>query len=223
MQPGAYLTKPLIKICCVQSIAEARTAIKAGASAIGLVSAMPSGPGVIDEALIAEIASAVPAPVETFLLTSEQIASRIIEQHHICRTTTIQLVDQVEVGELVKLRQSLPDIRLVQVIHVVDDVSLLEASSVEPYVDAMLLDSGNVKLDVKQLGGTGRVHDWAVSRRIVTSLKRPVFLAGGLKPENVAEAIAQVQPDGLDVCSGVRTEGLLDQKKLNALIKAAFG
>jgi len=132
-------------------------------------------------------------------------------------------VDYVEVAELVKLRQSLPDIRLVQVIHVVDDASLLEASSVELYVDAILLDSGNVKLDVKQLGGTGRVHDWAVSRRIVTSLKRPVFLAGGLKPENVAEAIAQVQPDGLDVCSGVRTEGLLDQKKLNALINAAFG
>ena len=223
MQPGAYLTKPLIKICCVQSIAEARTVIKAGASAIGLVSAMPSGPGVIDQALISEIGSALPAPVETFLFTSELIASRIIELHHICRTTTIQLVDYVEVAELVKLRQSLPDIRLVQVIHVVDDVSLLEASSVEPYVDAILLDSGNVKLDVKQLGGTGRVHDWAVSRRIVVSLKRPVFLAGGLKPENVAEAIAQVQPDGLDVCSGVRTEGLLDQKKLNALINAAFG
>ena len=222
MQPGAYLTKPLIKICCVQGIAEARTAIKAGASAIGLVSAMPSGPGVIDEALIAEIASAVPAPVETFLLTSEQIASRIIEQHHICQTTTIQLVDHVEVAELVKLRQSLTGIRLVQVIHVVDNTSLRAASLVEPYVDAILLDSGNMSLDIKELGGTGRVHDWSVSRRIVGTLKRPVFLAGGLRPENVAEAIARVQPYGVDVCSGVRTEGLLDQKKLNALINAIF-
>ncbi len=215
--------RPIVKICCIESITEARLAIKSGASAIGLVSAMPSGPGVIDESLIGEIASAVPATIATFLLTSEQTAARIIEQHRLCRTTTIQLVDDVEATELVKLRQALPGVRLVQVIHVLDEASLVAARSVEPYVDAILLDSGNVKLDVKQLGGTGRIHDWHVSRLIVASLKQPVFLAGGLNPGNVAQAIEQVQPHGLDLCSGVRTEGALDPVKLSAFMNVALG
>ena len=209
-----------IKICCINSIEEARLAINCGASALGLVSAMPSGPGVIDEMLIAEIIRAVPPAVATFLLTSRQDADGIIDQQQRCRANTLQLVDHVAEGELIRLRRALPGIALVQVIHVAGLESIDDACAVAPHVDAILLDSGNQKLGVKELGGTGRTHDWTISRKIRAQCGRPLFLAGGLRPENVRDAIEQVQPFGVDICSGVRIEGRLDESMLRAFVAA---
>jgi phosphoribosylanthranilate isomerase len=211
---------PFVKVCCIASVEEAEFAIAAGASALGLVSAMPSGPGVIDDALIAEIAARVPPPIATFLLTSRQEADAVLEQHEKCRTTTLQLVDHVPIVELKKLRAKLPGIKLVQVIHVDGEGSIDEALAVAPHVDALLLDSGNRRLPVKLLGGTGRTHDWRVSRRIRESVAVPVFLAGGLNERNVADAVEAVAPHGLDLCSSVRTEGRLDRAKLLAFMAA---
>ncbi len=202
------------------STGEADMAIAAGADAIGLVSAMPSGPGPIDESLIGEIAAYVPRSVGTFLLTSLTSAHDIIVQHGRCLTTTIQLVDKIEDGAHEKLREALPGVRLVQVIHVTGPESIDEARAVEPLVDAILLDSGNPKLAVKVLGGTGRTHDWSVSAQLVDAVDVPVFLAGGLRAANVAAAIQQVRPYGVDVCSGVRTNGHLDSENLSAFVKA---
>lgn len=212
---------PRIKICCISSVEEAALAVSCGASALGLVSAMPSGPGVIDEAHIAEIIRTVPPAVATFLLTSRQDAEAILDQHQRCRPNTLQLVDHVAAGELIKLRRALPGIALVQVIHVSGPESVDEACAIAPLVDAILLDSGNQKLAVKELGGTGRTHDWTLSRRIRERCGRPLFLAGGLKSGNAREAIDQVQPYGLDICSGVRTDGRLDETKLRAFVAAA--
>ena len=212
--------KPFIKICCMASREEARLAISAGASAVGLVSAMPSGPGPIADSLIADIAAVVPPPIATFLLTCRQDADSIIEQHSMCRTSTLQLVDSMAPAELEKLRARLPGIRLVQVIHVGGEESIDEARMIAPFVDALLLDSGNQKLAVKELGGTGRVHDWRISRRIRDAVDVPLFLAGGLNAGNVAAAVAAVQPHGVDVCSGVRTDGKLDAAKLRAFVAA---
>ena len=189
-------------------------AVECGASAVGLVSAMPSGPGPIAEELIAEIAARVPPSVATFLLTCRQDAASLVEQQRRCRVNTIQLCDRVGTDVYSELRAQLPGVSLVQVVHVRGEESVAEALSVAPFVDALLLDSGNTALAVKELGGTGRTHDWRVSRRIRDSAGVPVFLAGGLKPENVAEAFETVRPFGLDVCSGVRTDGRLDAKKL---------
>ncbi len=214
--------KPRIKICCISSADEAALAVRAGASALGLVSSMPSGPGVIDEALIADIAARVPPAIGTFLLTSRQDAEAIVDQQRRCRTNTLQLVDHVPVAELIKLRRTLPGISLVQVIHVSGPESLDAARAVSPYVDAILLDSGNQKLPVKELGGTGRTHDWRISRAIREAVALPLFLAGGLRPGNVHEAISAVQPFGLDICSGVRSDGRLDADKLCAFIQAAI-
>ncbi len=202
------------KICCIQSVAEMQLAVRAGVAAIGLVSEMPSGPGVIDEATISEIAAKTPPAVATFLLTSKRTAKEIIAQQQRCRCNTIQLCDGVLHSELELLRTRLPGIALVQVIHVIDQSSILEAVNVAPLVDAILLDSGNPMLKVKELGGTGRIHNWEISREIVATVSRPVFLAGGLNKQNVAEAIAQVHPFGVDVCSGVRTDGRLDEQEL---------
>ena len=209
--------RPRVKICCIASVEEARTAIQYGASALGLVSEMPSGPGVIPEDLIACIAAAIPPAISSFLLTSKQDSRSIIAQHRRCGTSTIQIVDRLASGTYQDLREALPGIKLVQVIHVMGEESVEEARAVAPYVDAILLDSGNQSLAVKELGGTGRAHDWRISRKIRESIVQPLFLAGGLKAGNVAEAIEAVQPFGIDVCSGVRTEGKLDEKKLSAL------
>lgn len=206
--------KPRVKICCISSIDEMKLAVKYGASAIGLVSAMPSGPGVINEKLIEEIALQTPPGILTFLLTSKQNVDEIINQQKRCKTNTIQIVDQLLFGTHKDLKDALPGISIVQVIHVVDESSIEEAAIISEHVDAILLDSGNQKLEVKELGGTGRTHNWSLSKRIVESIDKPVFLAGGLNPNNVQDAIEAVQPYGLDLCSGVRTYGHLDEEKL---------
>jgi len=212
---------PRIKICCIASVSEARTAIDAGASALGLVSRMPSGPGVIDEATIAEIASTVPPPIATFLLTCEQEADAIVAQQRRCRTNTIQICDRLERGTYRELREAMPGISIVQVVHVTGEDSIDEARRVAEDVDAILLDSGNQSLAVKELGGTGRVHDWSISARIREAIGVPLFLAGGLNASNVREAMSIVQPFGLDLCSSVRTNGALDAMKLREFVAAA--
>ncbi len=218
MEPAS---QPRIKICCIASRAEARLAIDAGASALGLVGAMPSGPGIIPDEAIAEIALSVPPPIATFLLTSEQSADRIAAHHRRVRTTAIQMVDRLTRGTYADLRRELPGTKLVQVVHVTGPESLDEAVSLAEHVDALLLDSGRPDMPVKELGGTGRGHDWTISRRIREEVEIPVFLAGGLHAGNVRPAIEEVGPFGLDVCSGVRSGGALDPTRLLAFCKAA--
>lgn len=214
--------RPRVKICCIQSVREAQLAIRYGASAVGFVSAMPSGPGPIDEKLIAEIARTIPPGVSSFLLTSKQDTDSIVDQQRRTGVNTLQLVDAVSLETLKTLRDKLPGVALVQVIHVNGRESIDEALAVAPYVDAILLDSGNPSLAVKVLGGTGRVHDWSISKEIRERAGVPLFLAGGLKPGNVQEAIERVQPYALDVCTGVRTNGLLDESKLAAFFERIY-
>jgi phosphoribosylanthranilate isomerase len=202
------------------SIEEARTAIKYGADALGFVSAMPSGAGIIDEELIPIIVSTVPPPIATFLLTSKVRTEDIIPQILRCKTNTLQLVDSVETDVYEKIHKALPWIKIVQVIHVRDGNSIKEAEHISKFVDAILLDSGNQSLEVKELGGTGRVHDWSISKAICERIEKPVFLAGGLNPDNVKEAIETVRPFGVDVCSRLRTDGHLDTEKLKQFISA---
>lgn len=212
-----------IKICCISSIAEAQTAISFGADAIGLVGRMPSGQGVITDELICSIAKSVPPPVATFLLTSETSSGGIVNHHRRVNTNTIQIVDALKLGSYRDIREKLPNVKIVQVIHVLDEKSIDEALKKSEKVDALLLDSGNPNLAVKELGGTGRIHNWALSRKIVEQSKVPVFLAGGLNAGNVREAIDIVQPFAVDVCSGVRTDEKLDEQKLEAFFKAVLG
>jgi phosphoribosylanthranilate isomerase len=212
--------RPRVKICCMASIEEAWLAIELGASAVGLVSEMPSGPGVISENLIHEIAVRLPPAIGSFLLTCKQDISAIVEQQKRLRVNTIQICDRLKAGSHQELRAALPGISLVQVIHVTDAESLDEAAAVAPFVDAILLDSGNQSLPVKELGGTGRTHDWTLSRRVREIVDVPVFLAGGLNSNNVGRAIKEVGPFGVDVCSGVRSDGLLDREKLSSFFQS---
>ena len=214
------MTRPRVKICCISSIKEARLAVEYGASALGLVGHMPSGPGVIGDELIYQIAKIVPPPISTFLLTSETKPQNIIQHYRRVNTSTIQIVDELEKREYQILRNELPNVKLVQVIHVIDENSVKEAIEVSKYVDAILLDSGNPNLSVKELGGTGRTHNWELSREIRKAIPIPLFLAGGLNKDNVRQAIETVKPFGLDLCSSVRTEGQLDRQKLKDFFNA---
>jgi phosphoribosylanthranilate isomerase len=209
-----------VKICCIASVEEAWMAIRHGACAVGLVSEMPSGPGVIPEEKIAEIAAALPPAVGSFLLTSKQDALAIIAQQRRCGVNTVQLCDRVEVGAYEQLHAGMPGVSIVQVIHVMGNDAIEEAREVAPYVNGILLDSGDPSLPRKELGGTGRTHNWAISRQIVEQVGVPIFLAGGLRPDNVGEAIRVVRPYAVDVCTGVRTDGKLDEVKLAAFFES---
>jgi phosphoribosylanthranilate isomerase len=213
-------SKPRIKICCISSEEEAKLAIQYGASAIGLVGNMPSGPGIIKDEMIFKIARSVPPPIATFLLSSETTAENLIAHHKKVNTSTIQIVDALSNKEYHTIREALPTVKLIQVIHVADERSVQEALDIAPYVDAILLDSGNPKLKVKVLGGTGRTHNWELSRGIREKLDIPIFLAGGINPGNIREALDTVHPFGIDLCSGVRTDGKLDEQKLQELFHA---
>ena len=215
-----FRVSPRVKICCIASEAEAAMAVRMGASAVGLVSRMPSGPGPIPESRIRDIALTVPPGVATFLLTCETTPEPIIAQQRYTGANTLQLVDDVAPAVYDALRAALPGIKIVQVIHVRDESALAQSREVSPLVDAILLDSGNPSLSIKELGGTGRAHDWAVSRKIRDAVEVPIYLAGGLNPGNIAQAIAQVQPFGVDVCSGLRTDGHLDADKLDNFMRA---
>lgn len=214
--------KPRVKICCISTTQEAKTAIEHGASALGLVGPMPSGPGCITDDVIFEIAKTVPPPVATFLLTCETTADAIINHHKKTLTNTIQIVDELSTRAYQKIREALPAVKIVQVIHVIDEQSIDEAVEISEEVDALLLDSGNPKLAIKELGGTGRVHNWLLSRKIVEQAKVPVFLAGGINENNVKEALDKVNPFGFDLCSSVRTDGKLDTAKLDRFFKAVW-
>ncbi len=209
-----------VKICCIASVEEAALAVRHGAAALGLVGRMPSGPGVIDDALIAEIAASAPPAVATFLLTSETEPEAIVDHVRCCGANTVQIVDAVAPAAYQALRRAVPAVKIVQVIHVTGPESLAEAKAAAPLVDALLLDSGRPQARIKELGGTGRVHDWSLSQRIVAEVSRPVFLAGGIRPENAAEAYRQVRPFGIDLCTGVRQNGHLDAERLRGLFAA---
>jgi phosphoribosylanthranilate isomerase len=212
--------KPRIKICCIATIEEATLAVKYGASAIGLVSDMPSGPGSIPEDRIRTIAMSIPPGVSRFLLTSKTDAPSIVEQQRRSGVDTVQLCDRMQTETYSALREGMPGVRIVQVIHVAGNDSIDEALAAAEHVDAILLDSGKPQAPVKELGGTGRIHDWIISRKIREGIRIPVFLAGGLNPRNVNEAMQRVRPYGLDVCSGVRTADRLDEKLLDTFFEA---
>lgn len=210
-----------LKVCCIESEDEARLAVRLGASALGLVSSMPSGPGVIGEDSIRRIAETVPPGVATFLLSSATSVEEIVGQQRRCRTNTIQICDRLKEGGHADLRDELPGVKIVQVVHVVDGDAVEEAVEAARGADAILLDSGRPGAAVKELGGTGRVHDWTVSARIRKAVAPvPLYLAGGLRPANVSEAIRAVRPFGIDVCSGVRTDGRLDEGLLRPFVGA---
>ncbi|MEL6768583.1 MAG: phosphoribosylanthranilate isomerase, partial [Pseudomonadota bacterium] len=192
-----------IKICCIANAAEARLAAKAGADWFGLVGPMPSGPGILTLAAAREIAKAAPAGARPILLTASETAEEIGRDAAAVGVDAVQVVRHIAPTEACALAAR--PLHYVQVVHVEDASALDLIDSYAEHADAFLLDSGRPADAV--LGGTGRAHDWTVSRAFVAASPLPVFLAGGLHPGNAAEAVASVRPAGLDICSGLRPDG----------------
>lgn len=211
-----------IKICCISSVEEARQAVLAGADALGLVSEMPSGPGVIEDDLIRQIAQSTPPPVGTFLLTQRKSATDIAEHVEYCGTNAVQVVNHIDPDEWRELVKRLPRaIRRVQVVHVEGGEALDMIEPYAPFVHAFLLDSGKPSASGQELGGTGRTHDWEVSAQFVKMSPKPVFLAGGINAANVQQAISTVQPFGVDLCTSVRVDDKLSPTRLLEFIENA--
>ena len=196
-------------------------AVAAGADALGLVGPMPSGPGTIAVAEAAAIAASIPPPVAAVFLSAATELPVLEAQLARVRPAAVQLVAPCTPSLRAALKRTFPGLRIIQVLHVTGPESLDEAEKACRNSDALLLDSGRPGEDPPRLGGTGEPHDWRIARRIRDRVSLPVFLAGGLRPENVAAAIAAVRPFAVDVCSGVRRDGGLDRHRLCAFLAAA--
>lgn len=215
-------TRPRIKICCIGSVEEAKQSIRYGASALGLVSEMSNGSSLVSEGLIAQVASMIPPGVSSFLLTSKSDTLAIVAQQRRLGVNAIQICDRLQYGTHDDLRQALPGIAIIQSISVTAEESIKEALFVAPHVSALVLNASNSSLETKELGATEQLHNWEISKRIRELVDVPIFLAGGLTPDNVADAIQIVQPFGVDVCSGVRTQGQLDESKLSQFFNQVY-
>lgn len=207
------------KLCCIQDARELQHAVAAGADALGFVGQGLSGPEVIDDdAAIASLVAQVPPPVDPWLLTRETDPIALVTQVTTTGVKTVQLCDRVTASTAAALRAAVPGVRLVQVIHVAGPETLEDARDAAQHADALLLDSGAPAEGA--WGGTGRTHDWSVSAAVVEATDRPVILAGGLRPDNVGEAIATVRPWMVDLCSGIRRDGVLDPALAGAFVAA---
>lgn len=208
-----------IKVCCMASAAEAELALEAGASLLGLVGPMPSGPGTLEIDRAAQIVASLPdAPF--VLLTSARTAAQVAAEVRATGVRRVQLVHELAEGVRAELRALLPGVELIQVVHVDGPQAVDRAPALARHADALLLDSGRPSAEVPELGGTGRVHDWEASAAIVAASPVPVWLAGGLSPGNAAQAVRAVRPFGVDVCSGLRRQGALDATLLSRFVRA---
>jgi phosphoribosylanthranilate isomerase len=224
---GAHVSRagaPAVKVCCIQDEEELRLAADAGARFVGLVGAMPSGPGPIPDEAIAHVAARAPHDVTTVLLTSRTEAPQIVAHVRATGVRAVQIVRDVPVDTRRAVRASLPGVAILQVVHVEGPSAVDCARRAAQGADYLLLDSGRPGARVAELGGTGRTHDWSLSARIVEESRVPVLLAGGLRPDNVAAAVAAVRPWGVDVCSGLRDpRGRLDAGRLRAFMEGVRG
>ena len=187
---------------------------------MGFVCAIPTSERTININDATSITTQLPASTKTFLLTSEITAELIRKKARLASVSTVQILAHLSSTESEKLSKILPDIEKVQVIHIQDRSALELIDRYAPYVNAFLLDSGRPDLSPPEYGGTGRTHDWTISAEFVRRSPLPVFLAGGLTPDNVGEAIRKIRPNGVDLCSGVRSNGRLDSTKLEKFIAA---
>ena len=213
-------SKTQIKVCCIASREEARQAVEAGANLVGLIAAHEGVSTGLTDALWSQTVGWVPSGMGRVLLTPFLTAGEIVAHAERVGARIIQICDHVDPEVHSSIREIKPDLHLIQVVHVtgVDSVNL--ACELATFSDAILLDSGQPGADFSELGGTGRTHDWGISRSIVDAVSVPVWLAGGLCSENVQQAIQTVRPHGVDLCSGVRTDGRLDPDKLRQFMSA---
>jgi phosphoribosylanthranilate isomerase len=213
------MIQPVIKICGINSAREAHMALAAGANFIGFVSEGLTPPGCFPDEEIVSFTEGITERSQIVLLTPHSAVEEVVAQQRLVRAGALQLCHPFEVEALRCLREELPGVLLIQVVHMGDEGGLKRAVEASKHADVVLLDSGTTAGENKVFGGTGETHDWSQSAAIVAALDVPVWLAGGLSPSNISSAISMVKPSGLDVCSSLRPSGSLDAKLLESFIQ----
>jgi phosphoribosylanthranilate isomerase len=208
-----------VKICGNRTTDDIALAVAMGADAVGLiVGVRHRSEDAQEPAKAAMLLRSVPVFVSSVLVTHLIEADQVIRLHATVPTTSIQLHDAIPVEAIEAIRTALPHVLLIKAIGVTDEGSIEIAHSFAPHVDALLLDTHTTD----RIGGTGTVHDWSISRKIVATLQTPVILAGGLRPENLIGAIEAVQPYAVDVNSGVEfADGEKDPERVKEFIRLA--
>ena len=210
-----------VKVCGMTRVEDAHAAVAAGAHAIGcLVGLDYDAPDRVEPGVARAIFASVPPRVERVLVTHRTAVVDVVELARETGASVVQLHGAFPLEAISELRLRAPQLAVVKCAHVVDEGSIEEALRAAGAADRVLLDSRTAD----RIGGTGRIHDWSISARIVQRSPKPVILAGGLDPDNVAGAIAQVRPWGVDVNSGVRgPDGCRSHERIRAFVAAATG
>jgi len=189
-----------VKICGNRTPEEVSLAVSLGADAVGLiVGVRHKSEDALTPERAAHMLALIPVFVSSVLVTHLVSAEEVLALYDKVPTSTIQLHDAISEAEIEAIRRRLPWVRLIKAVGVKDGSAIDVARRFEPLVDAILVDTHTSD----RIGGTGITHDWSISRDIVRAVRCPVILAGGLTPENLANAVALVRPYGVDVNSGV--------------------
>jgi phosphoribosylanthranilate isomerase len=227
-----------IKICGIRSPEEIELADLYGADAVGFITEVPvESPRKLDSDTAASLISEVPKGLSSVLVIMPENSREALELIDKIRPDIVQIHSVISLSELeiIKEKADIPIIKTLSVpareetsgkeakktentenitfiSELMEQVSLLEEAAV---VDSILLDTGKSG----KSGGTGCIHDWTLSKKIAEKIKLPLILAGGLKPENIQEAIRVVSPYAVDTASGVETCGKKDAMKIKSFIE----
>lgn len=208
-----------VKICGIRSIGDALAAAAAGADILGFHVELIGARTPLESENAGKIIAKLPAGVSSVMVTSITETDELIKLARATGATILQLYGDATPETILEVKKALP-VQIWKVLNLSDEGSIAEAKKYEGSADAIALDTLNKQTGV--LGGTGKTHDWNISRKIVESISIPVILAGGLNPENVAEAIKIVQPYGVDVNSGVSNpDGTKDIEKVKLFVEQA--
>jgi phosphoribosylanthranilate isomerase len=207
-----------VKFCGTASLADMQCAVDAGCDAMGFIMGVThQSSDFVTPAEAAEMVRQLPPFIEPVAVTHLQETEDLIRLVKDSRCTTLQVQNTVEPSELDVIRYALPYLKIVKAVHVTDASAVKTAKRYEPHADALILDTRTAE----KIGGTGIVHDWNISAKIVANSAIPVILAGGLTPENVREAIQKVRPYGVDVHTGVRKNGARNPERTLAFAREA--
>lgn len=212
-----------VQIAGVSSLEEALAAERAGADALGFTLRLPTGVhDDLTEAKARSIIAALPPFITSVVITYVGAAREAVELCRYLGAGALQLHGELPVNDLPLIRAALPHLKVIRAVHVTGPEALAQARSLMRHVDALILDTYDATTG--RHGATGKTHDWCISQAIVSKSRIPVILAGGLTPDNVAEAVALVQPWGVDVHTGVEdADGRRSLVKLRAFIERAKG
>lgn len=208
-----------VKVCGISRVEDALAAAEAGADAVGCLVGLEHGsPDRVEPATARAVFSVLPPFVSKVLVTHRIKLGEVSDLVRETGATVVQLHGDFPLVAIPALREAVPYVSIVKCVHVTGEDSVAAARAAARVADAVLLDT-KVR---GRIGGTGKTHDWSISARIVEASSKPVILAGGLNPDNVADAIARVRPYGVDANSGTRgTGGSKDHAKLRAFVANA--